>query len=464
MSSRAIPKNAFLSASIGPLFAKTALPIILVMSMSGLLNVIDAIFLGLYVGRDAVSAVSVIFPMIMVLIAVSTLVTTGMSSLLARRLGAGALDDARAVFASAHGLAIAASLLLMGAFALVGRGLIIRAAAGDPTIAQMAHVYMAISVGAVPMMMMLSIHSDGLRNEGRAPMMAALSLLVSLANIGFNYLLIVVFEMGVAGSAWGTVAAQMLALGLTAVFRLRGATPLPLSLLRHHRWWGGWGRMLTLGAPQSLSFLGIALVSGTVIATVQASGGDGYAATIGAYGIITRIFGLMFLPLLGLSLAMQSIVGNNVGAQAYGRSDAALRYALITSLVYCVIVEGILLLFAPVIGAGFIKDAEVIAEVARILPQMVLLYVFAGPVLMLSAYFQALGDAPRAAVLSMAKPFLLTPALILGLSAAAGEPGIWMAPPFADGLLAIVAALLLWRAAARTDRRMGVFLGARAPA
>ncbi|MEO0544944.1 MAG: hypothetical protein AAFY99_14100 [Pseudomonadota bacterium] len=56
--------------------------------------------------------------------------------------------------------------------------------------------------------------------------MAAMSLLVSMSNIGFNYLLIAVFNMGVAGSAYGTAAAQALSLAIIMLFRLYGETQL----------------------------------------------------------------------------------------------------------------------------------------------------------------------------------------------------------------------------------------------
>lgn len=451
-------ENPFLTAPLGRLFVRTAAPIILVMSMSGLLNVVDAVFLGLYVGARAVSAVTVIFPMTMVLIAVATLVTSGMSSLLARRLGAADLDGARRAFASAHGLALAAALALMAGFMLAGRGAVLRAAAGDAAIADMASAYLGISVAAAPLMLFLSLHSDGLRNEGRAPLMAGLSLLASLANIGFNYLLIVVMDLGVAGSAWGTVAAQMVALALVLAFRLRARTPLPLSVLRTCAWHGGWGRIIALGAPQSLGFLGIALVAGAIIAAVQAGGTQTYAATLAAYGIITRIMGFAFLPLLGLGMAMQTIVGHHAGAGSLARSDAALRYALIAAGVYCAAVEAVLHGFARPIGAAFVTDAAVIAEVARIMPQVTLLYAAAGPMLMLASYFQALGDAPRAAMISLIKPFALAPALIFALGKAMGEPGVWLAAPIADGLMIGVALAVLARASRSTGRRMGLFL------
>lgn len=452
MSSGNSRQNSYLSAPIGTLFVKTALPIIFVMSMSGLLNVVDAIFLGIFVGPDAVSAVTVIFPFTMLLIAASTLVTSGMASLLARRLGAGDVAGAEEIFAAAHGLALTVATATMAGFGIAGHWVVMQAAAGDTTIAEMAYAYLAISIVASPLMFALSLHADALRNEGRAPMIAGLSLLVSLANIAFNYLAIVIWDLGVAGSAYGTAAAQFVALGMVFAFRLRGRTPLPLAALRKHRWLGAWRRMIALGAPQSLSFLGVALVSGTIILALQFSGAPAYAETTAAYGIVTRVFGLGFLPLLGMGQAMQAIVGNNLGAKAHDRAVAALRHSVLVAAIYCAISQLIMMLGAGTVGAAFVSDGAVVAEVARILPQMTLLYVFTGPILMLALYFQSLGDASRAAIFSLTRPFVLAPVAILGLVAILGEPGIWIAPPVADAVMLSVVLVSLWRGSASARR------------
>ena len=103
-------ENRFLTTTPRRLFVANALPMMLIMVMSGLLTVVDAVFLGHFVGADALAAVSVVFPVVMITIALSTLVGGGMSSLLARHLGAGNHSDAAAVFAQAHGLALFLSL------------------------------------------------------------------------------------------------------------------------------------------------------------------------------------------------------------------------------------------------------------------------------------------------------------------------------------------------------------------
>ncbi|MFC7048729.1 MATE family efflux transporter [Emcibacter nanhaiensis] len=449
--------NSFVRGPLGAVFAKTALPIIFVMSMNGLLTVVDAIFLGVYVGADALGAVTLMFPLYMLIVALATLVASGMSSIIARHLGAQHYEEARGVFAGAHGLALAVSAGFILLFLLLGDQVTLLAANGSASLAEMGHTYLAITVIASPVLFLLSINSDALRNEGRAGFMAAMSLLVSLVNIGFNYVLIVVFDLGVAGSAYGTVAAQLLALSIIFIFRLRGRTELRPNAFVQHRLTAHWRRILALGAPQSLNFLGMALGSTAILTALQMVAGSNYETTISAYGIISRVMTFTFLPLLGISQAMQSITGNNYGAGLWQRSNDSLRLAIMISFVYCLVSEIILVNLAGPIGRLFVDNTAVAGEVARIMPVMATMFFAAGPLIIIATYFQAIGDAGRAAVLGLAKPYLFALPLIFLLALTMGEKGIWMASPVAELLLLGLTTLILAGNARQQAFRWGLF-------
>ncbi|WP_349435565.1 MATE family efflux transporter [Pararhizobium sp. A13] len=445
MSSDTSSQNAYLTAPLGAIFTKTALPIIFVMSMNGLLTVADAVFLGIYVGPDAVGAVTVVFPVFMLLIALSTLVASGMASLLARHLGAGRFIEARRTLTGAHILALAIGIAFMVLFAGFGERLALVVANGNGVLAGMAHVYISIIVFSCPIPFLLSVNADALRCEGRAGLMAILSLAVSLANLVFNYVFIVGMGLGVAGSACGTVLAQGVALGLLLCFRSFGRTALRFSLLRRSNLVTGWGEIIGLGAPQSLGFIGLALVSATIIASLQMVAGTRYDVVVSAYGIITRVMTFAFLPLLGMSQAVQAIVGNSVGAGLWQRSYKSLRLGVAVALVYCLAVEILLIGLARPIGSLFVSDNAVADDVARIMPVMVALYFLSGPLMLTAGYFQAIGDVGRAAILGLSKPYLFAVPLVIVLAAAFGEGGIWFATPVSEILLLGVTIAVLWK-------------------
>lgn len=453
--------NTFLDGPLGPIYARTALPIIFVMGVNGLLAIVDALFLGYFAGAAALAAVTLMFPLYMLVVSLATLVASGMSSILARHLGAGQTEAARATFAGAHGLAALLGLFLIVLFWLVGQPLALLAAGGSEALADMGLIYLRITIYAAPLIFILSVNSDALRNEGRVGFMAVMSLLVSVANMAFNYVLIGLLDMGVAGSAYGTALAQALALAIILVFRSLGDTGLRTSALWQMPLTTGWGRILALGAPQSLNFLGLALGSGAIIAALQWVGTAEYDATVSAYGIITRLITFAFLPLLGLAHAMQTITGNNFGAGGFERADGSLRMAVCAAFVYCLTMQSGMTAFAARIGTAFVSDPVVVAEVARILPVISAGFFAAGPLMMIAMHFQAIGDAGRAAILGLAKPYLFAIPLTFGLAASVGEPGIWRAAPLGEAFLLVLTALVLTQRARTRALRWGLFMAPR---
>ena len=448
-------ENEFLTAPIGRLFLVNAVPMALIMAMSGLLNVVDAAFLGHYVGASALAAVSISFPFVMFLIALATLAGGGMASLFARRLGAGERTAAAAVFASAHGLCLTIGIGVIVVFMLFGAPLLARLSDGNEEVATLARTYLVILVWGAPLQFLMSLHADAARSEGRAKFMALLSAGVTLANIVLNYVLIVVLDMGVAGSALGTVAAQVLGLVLLLELRRRDFRLVPLSVLGRFAWHGDWRTILALGLPLCLSFMGTALVSGVVIVAARWSTGPDYTDIAAAYGVVTRIFGLAFMPLMALALATQTIVGTNTGGGLHGRAHSALLFALGVALGYCLVLEMGLLAASAELGAGFVADAGVGTQVGFILRRMLVLYVATGPILVLAMYFQAVGRPERTAALMLLKPFVLAPALIFAFAALAGPDSLWWAFPVADGVIVLVGAFLFVRHL-RTNARLDV--------
>ncbi|WP_037907821.1 MATE family efflux transporter [Sulfitobacter mediterraneus] len=455
------PQNPFTHGPLGPIFAKTALPIIFVMSMNGLLTVVDAIFLGRYVGAEALGAVTLIFPLFMLIVALATLVSNGMSSKLARHLGAGEHDAARAVFAGAHGLALFAGVLLVLTYLAFGPAVARFLAAGSDTLAEMAQTYLAITMIMSPLLFVLSVNSDALRNEGHVGVMAALSLLVSLLNIMFNYVLIAKLEMGVAGSAYGTALAQLVTLLIVVGFRLSGKTLLTPRALLQTPLTSDWGRILALGAPQSLNFIGVALGSTAILLALQMVNAPQYTATVSAYGIITRVMTFAFLPLLGLTHALQTIVGNNYGARALDRSDRSLRIGIWIAFLYCLGCQVVFVALAQPIARLFVADPAVIEAFEWILQVTTVMFWLAGPMIVIASYFQALGDATRAAVLGLTKPYAFALPLTFALPLVLGELGIWIAGPVSEVLMAILTLLVLSQTARRLNLRYGLFAAAR---
>jgi len=445
--------NAFLTGWLPGVFIKTAAPIVAITTVNGLFTVIDAYFLGAYVGPHALSAVSLIFPGLMLLIALQSLVSNGMASILARRLGAGNRDGARRVFAGAHALALAVTLILNLVYWTVGRQIIGVGAAGNSAVTDGATLFMGAMIACAPVSFFLSLHLDGLRCEGKIGFMTLVTLSASLLNIFANWLFMAVMHWGVLGSAAGSIASQFVCLAAVLAYRWRRPTALrPSSGAALAEWRG----IVAFGAPMSFGFIGISLAAAAILINVSLWSVADHVATIAAYGIITRIMTFTYLPLLGLSIALQTIAGNNHGAGLGLRVGRSLQIAMLAALVYCTLVEVTVELLAGRLGAVFVADPAITAEVRRILPWTIAAYFLFGQMLILSSYFQSIGDAPRAAIFGLSRPYLLTLPLTFLLPFIFGEQGIWMVPVFAEAGMVILAVLVLSQNAKRRRWRYGL--------
>jgi MATE family, multidrug efflux pump len=452
-----LQENSFLTGSLFSVFIKTASPIILIMLVNGSFTLLDAYFLGEFVGAEALTAVTLMFPAFMLIVALSTLVSSGFSSVLARLLGAGKKDEAKSAFSQAITLSLMVCAVLMLIFFVAGKNLSLMVANGSENLADMAYTYISILIFLSPISFILSINGDTLRCEGKLPLMAAVSLTSVLLNALFNYFLIVNMNMGVAGSAYGTVLAQATSILAVVVYRQYGRTVINTQVFSFSIKRKFWSEYLALGMPSSLSYIGLSLSSIAVLFCLQVWGGESYDATVGAYGIITRIMTFIYLPLLGLSMAFQTIVGNHYGAKSWARTNTSIKTALIAAFIYCLLLQMIVLLLKDSLGAVFVDDRFVVAEVGRILPAMTLVYFLAGPLMMVSTFFQAIGDAKRASILGLAKTYAFVLPLTFVLPLLLGEPGIWYAGPIAEMLMLALTVMVLYHRFRLHGNKLGLY-------
>jgi len=450
--------NNYLTQPIGKLFLTTALPIIMIMVVNGLFNLVDAYFLGIFVGSAALTAVTVMFPVQMLIYSLTTMISNGFASIVARRLGAKDLRGAADSFAVAIVMGSVVSVVLMLAFLGFGHQLVVWVTNGDPDLTAMAWTYMSIMMFTSPLIFILSVQFDALRSEGKMGFMTLVSISVTLLNMLFNYVFIVMLDMGVAGSAWGTVAAQLCSLSAIMTYRFLGYSKLGFHMPNMATFMRVAKENLALGAPLSLNYLSISLIAGSVVAMLKIYGSQDYTVTVGAYGIITRLMTFSFMPLLGITMAFQSIAGNNYGGNQPARVNISTKTALIVAFVYCLVIEVVFISFASQIAGSFVNDVKMISETARVLPWVMIMYFTAGPAIILSGFYQAIGDAKRAAILSLSRNYLIGLPLLFAVPRFLGEQGIWIASPIGDVIMIGLTIVVLMTAQKRKGYRGGVFL------
>lgn len=450
-------ENPYLVSAVRPLFFRTAAPIVLMMIVNGMFNIIDALFLGRFVGADALSAVTLMFPIFILMIALSNLVAAGMSSIIARQLGAERFERANQTLMCAMVLAVLVAGVFIISFLIFGKALINQAANQDAALAAMGYQYIAILIFCTPISFVMDSQAAALRSEGRVGFMAMMAISITLLNIVFNYVFIKIMGLGVFGSALGTVVAQGLGLCLIIFYRLHKSTVLKLFSALPDNMLARWREMMVLGIAAALNFVGASIWTAAIIYMLQKTSGDMYVDTVAAYGVVMRLSTFIFLPLLGFNLATQSLVGNNIGAGLFERANQGLKIAIIVSLIYGFSLQMIAILNAKALGAMFVDDALVISETARILPIMFCTFFFAGPVMVISGYFLALGKAGLAMFFGLTRTFIFGIPLTLMIPLKMGEVGVWWATPIANTAMVITAVFVLAMVGKRTGARFGLF-------
>ncbi|MGJ8646659.1 MAG: MATE family efflux transporter [Marinomonas colpomeniae] len=449
--------NLFLTGSLTSVFLKTAAPIIFMMLINGSFALVDAYFLGEYVGTEALTAVTSVFPAFMILVALSSLVSNGFSSVMARLLGANKIEEAKNAFSQAITLSIVVCMVLITLFIVGGDQLVLFVNNGSERLSDMSYDYLSLLIFFSPLLFILTINSDSLRCEGKMVFMAVIPLLSVLLNALFNYFFIAELKLGVAGSVYGTLLAQALSLFAVYLFRRYTINKLNISVAHFTTQRSLWKSFLALGAPVSLTYVGVALVSASILYNLQIWGSANYDTTVAAYGIITRLTTFIFLPLLGMSMAFQTILGNNIGAQEWLRSNSAIKIAMIMALFYCLLCQLVIFVFKEQLGLVFVENYGVNFEVARILPIMTSTLFLMGPLMMVGVVFQAIGDAKRAAILRLSKIYLFTLPLIFILPIEISELGIWLAGPSSEILGLFLTFFILYQRRQKEGNPLGLF-------
>lgn len=226
------------------LFFRCALPSMAGMAVSSLYMVADGIFVGKFIGSNALAAINLVMPIIMISFALSDMVAVGSSVQISIRLGQGKEKEACCVFSFSTILIVAISCLvgLVGYFG--GAQAVSFMGAGEDVLA-LAGEYMRVYAGFAPCIMIFFALDNYLRVCGKSIYSMGMNIFIALANLFFDWLFIVHFRMGVASAALASCISLTMGtvIGLLPFFRKETCAALyiaPYTLARseeHDRKW-----------------------------------------------------------------------------------------------------------------------------------------------------------------------------------------------------------------------------------
>ncbi len=282
----------------------------------------------------------------------------GTTGSVARRLGAG--DDAGAAGEAVQGcwLAVGAGVVLAVAGAFTA-GPLVRFFGASGEVEGFALTYLRISLIGLPALLLVLAGTGYLRGlqDTRTPLVVALG--TAAGNLVLELVLVFVLDLGVAGSAWSTVAAQFAAAAIYVAVVGRSARRLGISLAPDRA-----GLRSGAGAGVALMVRTAALRGAFVVATAVAARIG--VVSLAAHEIAFQVWSFLALALDALAIAGQAMIGRDLGAGSADRARATtsrlLQLAVQAGVVFTV---GVALL-APVLPGLFTADDRV-AELTRFL-------------------------------------------------------------------------------------------------
>lgn len=429
-----------------PLLMSMSLPAMFSMLIQALYNIVDSIFVS-QIGPAALNAVSLAYPLQMIMISFAVGTAVGVNSLIARRLGAKRYDEASS--AATHGIVIAVVTWLL--FVLIGLFFsrpFIALFSDNETIITYGTQYLNVVLIASLGCMVSVMGEKTLQATGNmiAPMLT--QLLGAVINIILDPLFIhgywIFPKLEVFGAAIATVIAQFCSMFFIIAILVFKSHDVKISFKNFKVKASVLKNIYVVGIPAIImQSIGSVMVSGVNgIISAFASSVAIKEAYINVFGIYFKLQSFVFMPVFGLSQGTSPIIGYNYGARNKKRMYQALKICL---LVAAVIMTLGFLLFqfgSPFLLSLFEADKLTVELGVPAFKIISLCFVPAAVGITFSTLFQAVGKGVRSMLMSIMRQLvvLLPAAFILGKISLSY---LWYAFPIAE-VFALVAALLFF--------------------
>lgn len=436
------PQVDLLNAPILPALLKVSYPILIAMFSLTVFNIVDTFFVS-RLGSEALSAMGFTFPIFILLIAVGAGLTIGVSSLVARCIGAG--EDNFAAESAKHGVIMA--LLLGLVVTLVGYfagPAVISFMGASGAAAKMAINYVHILLLASTAKYLLHVFEGTLRGEGLTRVSMRMLLISSVSNIVLDPLFIFgpwfFPRMEIEGAALATALAWLIGCLYALDYYRRGKGIFNLNFRGFSFQYRYVRDTIAVGFPASLTqgFLSISLFVFNRILMLLPQG----ESLVAAFGVGFRLEALVILPLVGLSAGTVVMIGQNYGALKLDRVKEIIAQGRNFIILAMGGVGIAIILAAPYLMKAFSTDPEVLKFGVHYLRIAAPGYAFLGMGMLANAAFQGMGKG-KPALVNVLIRFMgvqLTCAYVFAIVMGWGPIGAWAAVLVANVTFGIVSA------------------------
>lgn len=408
-----------------------AIPLTVAEIVHLLYNVVDRVYIGHLSSTDsmALTGVGLIFPIVSLIAAFTSLFGTGGAPLFAIARGAQEEEKASRIQSNVFVLLLGCSLVLMALCYAFQKPVLYLFGASDASYPY-ANAYLSIYLLGTPFTM-LATGMNGFINAQGFPRIGMLTtMLGAILNLLLDPLFIFVLGMGVRGAAIATVISQV-ASALWVLRFLSGKQAL-IPLRRDHMKVQGalLRKILSLGIVGFIMKGTNSLVQIVCNATLQTYGGDLY---VGIMTVVNSVREILYLPVSGITSGAQPVIGFNYGAHKYSRVRQGIKFMTIACTAYTAASWIAVLAATRFFVSIFSSDAAMLAAGPHALNIYFFGFVFMAFQSSGQASFQALGDARHAVFFSLfRKVIIVVPLTLLFPCLGFGVDGVFMAEPVSN--------------------------------
>lgn len=443
------------TGSVPRLIMEFAIPSIVGMLVNGAYNVIDSIFLGQAMGEIGLSVATAAMPLMTIFMALAMLIGNGGNALAALRLGEGDKDAAERSLGNTVALGIIAAILVA---ILINIPPCVEAIMSISSVTPEIHDYTYSFMYILSLGFIFQLIGAGVNNFIRtagAPNRALGTMIIgTISCIIFNYLFVLVFGWGVVGSALATVLGQAISCICVLWYFLMTKDVAFRLYARNLRLESEVvGLILSLGAASFVMQLAMSVISFLLNYLLVFYGGQsplGSEAALASIGVVQRCAMFAVLPLIGIAIAIQPLLGFNYGAGLIARVRSTLGYGILIATIFATVMWALIHFFAFDIVSFFgIRDDALREFTVFALNIQLLMLPVVGIQIVSSNYFQATGQPMKSVILSLTRQvlfliplYIILPIILPHIVASLNSlDALYFAVPVAD-ILSIITALI----------------------
>ncbi len=431
---------------INKLLVAFAVPCVISSLINSIYNIVDQIFIGKGVGTLGNAATNVLFPLIILLSAIASLIGNGGAAYLSLKLGEKKNNDAAKSIGQTTTLTIINALVLSIISYILLPKLIYVFGCTD-SVYKYALDYGRIIVLGAPFMIIYSSLSSIIRSDGSPKYSMQMLVIGAIINIILDPIFIFYFNMGVKGGALATILGQIVSfiMAIRYLFKIKSVKLAKKDFKLDKDIF----KILSLGLSSfitQITVLVLFIFMNNVMTKLGTNSRFGSDIPLSVYGIISKVNSLYISTVIGISIGAQPIIGYNYGAGNKKRVQEVLRKVLITNFTIGIIFNILFVLFPREIANIFISKSDpsykLFIDFAKLMCHSFILVCGLNALEMTtSVLLQSLGKVFKATMLAFTRQIiLLIPiSLILGLVLNMGIYGVLYAGLIADTLTFILA-------------------------